>query len=143
MIRSIDDAEIVNGFANHPDIRPDIGGVGRLDLTSAVQEPNVFLFGEHGGFCLSWSAPETYEVHTMITREGRGRWAIEAARSAIEQMIERGARQMWTRVHPEARHTAMFTRIMGFREWGTNTLDIGDGPIAWRIFNWRHECQQQ
>lgn len=143
MIRRIDDPAIINAFANHPDIRPHIGGAGILDLTVAVTEPNVFLFGEHGGFCLSWSAPATYEVHTMIAPEGRGTWAFEAARQSIEFMAGLGADHLWTRVHPDARHTAIFTRKMGFRPCGTGVLNLGDGPVEWRLFNWRKQCPQQ
>lgn len=141
MIAEVHDPEIVNGFANHPAVRPMFGGGQKLDLSSAVREPNVFLFGEHGGFCASWCAPGVYEVHTLIAPGGRGKWAIKAAAEAQRIMADKGAEMLWTRVHPDARHTALFTRKMGFRECGTNELDIGEGPVAWRIFKWRAECQ--
>lgn len=136
------DAGLINGFANHPDIRPGIGGAqhGEIDLSSAVKLPNVYLFGEHGGICWLWSAPETFEAHTMITRAGRGTWALDAARQAIRFMQDRGAQHLWTRVHPEARHTALFTMKAGLTECGTHELDIGDGPVIWRLFNWRRGC---
>lgn len=143
MIREIGDPLIVNGFANHPEIRPMFGGAQELDLSSAIKAPNVFLFGEHGGFCASWSAPGVFEVHTLIAPEGRGKWAIEAAKQAQRIMTDKGAEMLWTRVHPDARHTALFTRKMGFRPAGTNTLDIGEGPVDWLVFTWRAECQQQ
>lgn len=137
MIRSILDPAIINEFANNPGIRPTLGGFGPLDLTAAVKEPNVFLFGEHGGFCLSWSAPHTYEIHTMIAPEGRGAWAFEAARTSVDHMVSIGADRLWTRVNPEHRNTLIFTRKMGLKPCGTNTLDLGDGPVEWRLFERR------
>jgi hypothetical protein len=131
------DPELVNRFANHPDIRPFVGGTGELDLTSAVCDPNVFLFGEHGGFCLSWSAPGTYEIHTMIVPEGRGAWAIEFAKEAKAYMVSIGAHHLWTRIHPDHRHTQIFTRKTGLKPCGTNTLDVGNGPVEWLLFDWR------
>lgn len=141
MIERVCDPALVNGFANHPDIRPHVGGEGYLDLTGVVREPNVFLFGEHGGFCLSWSAPETYEVHTLIVPEGRGEWAFKAAEESRRIMVELGATHLWTRVRDGARHTALFTRKMGFRPCGTSEIDFGQGPETWRVFNWRKPCQ--
>jgi hypothetical protein len=135
------DPSIINRFANHPDIRPHVGGSGPLDLTSAVKAPNVFLFGEFGGFCLSWTAPDTYEVHTMIAPEGRGKWAFRAARDAKEYMASIGAIHLWTRVHPQAANTAMFTRIMGFSPRGSGEIDFGQGrPEVWNLFDWRIVC---
>ena len=131
------DAALVNRFANDPAIRPFVGGTGYLDLTVITTDPHVALFGEHGGFCLSWSAPGTYEIHTLISPEGRGAWAFDFARQSIEYMVSIGAFHLWTRVHPEHRHTMIFTRKMGLRPCGENVLDLGDGPVAWRLFNWR------
>lgn len=138
------DAGLINFYANHPDIRPYIGGTGELDLSAATFDPHVALFGEHGGFCLTWTAPETYEVHTLITQEGRGRWAFAFAKECIANMIARGATHLWTRVHPAHRHTAIFTRRMGFRPCGSVLTDFGGGAEIYNLFNWRMaSCQQQ
>ena len=137
------DADLVNSYANHPEIRPYIGGAGEIDLTNATFDPHVCLFGEHGGFVLTWTAPETYEVHTLITPEGRGAWAFDFAKQAIAHMVGRGATHLWTRVHPEHRHTAIFTRKMGFSPRGKVLTDFGSGPEIYNLFNWRMLCQQQ
>lgn len=142
MIRPTVDVATINHFANHPEIRPGIGGHGYLDLGVIAAAPHVALFGEHGGFLASWSAPSTYEIHTLITEAGRGSWAFDNAEMAAQYMWGQGADHLWTRVHPDARHTAIFTRKMGFRPCGTNMLDIGDGPVEWRLFNRRHQCQR-
>ncbi len=85
MIREVSDPAILNGFANHPEILPDLGGK-ELDLSPGVNGSNVFLFGEHGGICWVWSAPGTYEAHVMMTRAGRGLWGVRAGREAIAVM---------------------------------------------------------
>lgn len=136
------DAGTVNYYANHPAIRPHIGGSGVLDLSAVTHDPNVALFGEHGGFCLSWTAPRTYEIHTLIVPEGRGQWAFVWAAESINYMISIGADHLWTRVLPAARHTAIFTRKMGLKPCGTVMTDFGDGPVAYILFEWRKPCQQ-
>lgn len=138
------DIELINRFANHPEIRPFIGGSGDLDLSGAAHDPHVALFGEHGGFVLTWTAPETYEVHTLIEPAGRGQWAFDFARDAVAFMVGQGASHLWTRIHPQHRHTALFTRKMGFRPCGTvMTSFFGETPEPYNLFNWRMPCQQQ
>lgn len=138
------DAGLINGYANHPEIRPYIGGEGELDLSAAVHDPHVALFGEYGGFVLSWTAPGTYEVHTLILPEGRGQWAFEFAKEAIAHMVGLGASHLWTRIKPDHRHTALFTRKMGFKPCGqVMTSFAGEEPEFYNLFNWRMPCQQQ
>lgn len=138
MLEAVTDPAIINGFANHPEIAPLIGG-GELDLTAAVNHPaNVFLFGEHGGFCFIWTAPETFEAHVMITEAGRGRGGFEAGKEAVRMMAERGATHLWARIHPERNEIGLFARMAGFSDTGfRHELDAGEGPVRWRIFNWR------
>jgi len=128
---------IVNAFANHPEILPDISDDGELDLSPAVQKPNVAHFGAHGGLCWVWTAPDTYEGHVMLTKAGRGKWGISAGRQSVAMMQELGARQLWCRVHPDKPHIGVFAAALGLRDTGQfNVLDAGQGPVRWRIFNW-------
>lgn len=137
------DAALVNSFANHPDIRPELAGSGPLDLAPAMRGANVYLFGEHGGLVFSWSAPRTYETHVVITKAGRGRWGFDAAREAVGAMIAAGAEHLWCRVHPDRLDVALFALKTGYRECGTDVLDLGEGPVAWRLFEWRLECRSR
>lgn len=134
------DAELVNWFANHPEIRPGLSGADPLDLAPAMNDANVFLFGDHGGFVFTWSAPQTYEVHVVITEAGRGRWGLDAAQEAVAAMVAAGATHLWTRAHPDRREIAFFAIRAGFRECGVHVLDMGEGPVAWRLFDWRLGC---
>lgn len=140
MIERTYDADRINYLVNHPDIRPFVGGdISKpIDLTSAIRdEANIFLNAEHGAFCCSWTAPQTYEVHTLILPCGRGKWAYLCARAGRDEMVRRGATHLWTRVHPEAANVRFFTLRAGFRPAGKHTIDLGAGPVEYDIFDWR------
>lgn len=147
MMQRTFDAARVNYLVNHPSIRPHVGGdpEAPLDLTAAVNDhANVFLDGDHGGFACTWSAPSVFEVHTFILPEGRGAWAAGFAalgRAAMAEMY--GAKHLWTRVHPEAANVRSFTLKAGLRPAGTRTFDLGAGPVAYELYDWRSICPQQ
>jgi hypothetical protein len=134
------DAARINALVNDPSIRPHIGGDGKsvLDLTAAVADrQNVFVLGEHGGFAFTWSAPRTYEVHTFILPEGRGPAALEMALTTRGWMQEHFADHLWTMVHPDAANVRRFTLAAGFRPAGERTVDLGQGPVTYDLFDWR------
>lgn len=108
-------------------------GQGYLDFTGAMNPANTYLFGKYGGFLFEWKGPQTYEVHTMITPQGRGRWGFTAARRALAEMASRGATHIWARINPERREVAILAAMTGLREAGTHSLD----GVEYRIFNWR------
>lgn len=145
MIERCFDASRINALVNDPSIRPHVGGDGEsfIDLSAAVaDEQNVFLLGEHGGFAFTWSAPRTYEVHTFILPEGRGKWARAVARLARDWMEADFADHLWTRVAPEAVNVRAFTLLNGFKPAGQHTIDLGHGPVTYDLFDWRPECPQ-
>lgn len=145
MIGRTFNASLLNHLANHPEIRPHIGGdvTQPIDLTEfASREEHIGLVGEHGGFLCSWTAPHCYEVHTLILPEGRGRWAYDFARAGRDWMQEFGALHLWTRVHPQAPHVRRFTLRAGFKPAGQHTADLGVGPVTYDLFDWRARCQQ-
>lgn len=129
-LRETRDPAVLNHFAQHPDIASEIGGP--LDLTDALRETAVFLVGDHGLFCFEWCAPETYEIHVLLTKDGRGVWGFEAIHEALSAMSDR-ASHIWARV--KARHIVFYARKAGFREVGEMTLC--PGPERWRIYDWR------
>jgi len=133
VIRETRDPVLINYFAQHPEIAPEIGGP--LDMTGAVRETATFLVGDHGCFCFEWCAPGTYEIHVMLTQAGRGAWGFQAVREAVASIVERGASHIWARVKPEARHIIYYALKAGFRDAGDMALH--PGPERWRIMNWR------
>lgn len=145
MIERSFDAEIINALVNHPAIRPHVGGDPSvpIDLTAAVgNTDNYFLLGDHGGFACSWTAPKTYEIHTFVRPEGRGKWAYQLARAGRDYMEAIGATHLWTRVHPDAENVKRFTLAAGFKPAGSHTVDFGIGPQIYDLYDWRTTCQQ-
>lgn len=116
----------INYFVNHPD---NLDGP-QLDMSGAINPKTAFYIGEHGGFAFEWTAPRTFEVHAMVTREGRGKWALDALEYALRAMQDR-ANHFWCRIHPDAPHIALFARMTGFRMDDTTAL------APWRVFNRR------
>lgn len=130
MIRRVYDPVIPSAFSAHPDIAPHVGGP--LNFTDAIRETAAFFFGEHGGLIFEWCAPGTYEAHIMLTREGRGKWGLDATRLALAEL---GAERVWARIDPDHRPLAMHALKSGFREVGRKSLY--PGPKTYRIFEWR------
>lgn len=140
MIQRSFDGELLNAIVNDPAVRPDVGGDGEswLDLTPVSgDEKNYLLLGAAGGFLATWTAPETYEIHTFILPRGRGQQAFELAREGLDYMIANGATHLWTRVERKARHTRIFTLRAGFKPCGEQLLDFGGGPVLYDLFSWR------
>lgn len=129
------DSDAVNAVVNHPAIRPFVGepDAGELDLSALVERPeNLFPFGEHGGFALLWTAPQTREVHTFILPEGRGKWAREAAREGIEMARQCGTRLLWTRIPPDAPNVRAYAAFMGMSPTGEEIETFG---ALWPIYS--------
>ena len=124
--------EIPAFFSAHPDIAPLIGGP--LDFTGAIRDTSVFMFGEHGGLMFEWCAPDTYEVHIMLTKAGRGAWGIAATAEALRKL---GADRVWARIVPTNRPLAMHARKCGFTLVALKTLDALGVPTAYHIYEWR------
>lgn len=132
MIRRIYDAETINGFANDPDIVMGLGAV--VDFSHAMRETAVFLFGEHGGYIFEWSSPDVYEVHAMIAKDGRGQWALKAARQALLYIASMGSRGVWARIDPARPGIAWMARRCGFSFVESKVLYAGDTPQEYLIF---------
>lgn len=86
MIRRTMSAAFLNEVANHPDVRPLIGGDGALDLTEALGNPqNVALVNDEGGFVYLAQGGGAYEVHSLFL-PGRTT-AVDAARASLRYMF--------------------------------------------------------
>lgn len=112
------DADRINVIVNDPAVRPFVGPLdfGEIDLAEAVARPeHWFLIGEHGGFSLIWSAPNTHEIHTFILPSGRGKWAVKAAESMIAFARENGDTMLWTKIPPKWKHVGSYARLMGMK----------------------------
>lgn len=134
MLSRCHDAERINAVVNHPEVRPYVGAAdaGELDVTDLVAKPeHWFLMGEHGGFMLGWSAPDTREVHTFILPSGRGKWANNARTAMLDYAKEHGAKVLWTKVHEGDKHVIRYALQGGMQFTGT-VLELFGKP--YRIY---------
>lgn len=112
------DAEVFNEIANHPEVRPWLGGEGELDLTDTIADAGNFaLLGEGGGFLLLLRDQGIYEVHSLFLPSAR-RYTLGRMRAGLAFMFCRtDAFRLVTQVpdnHPAA---AALARKGGFRPW--------------------------
>jgi hypothetical protein len=112
------DAAFLNRVANHPDVRPWIGGTGELDLSAVVAAPRNFaLVTPAGGWVLAMHEPGTYELHTLMLPQGRGREHFRAGAEGLRYMFAAtDAREIVTRVPVNNRAAVFSARYFGFRE---------------------------
>lgn len=111
------DATFLNEVANHPAVRPMLGGDGVLDLSTLLANPlNVALQNEHGGFLFCKQDEGRYDLHTLFLRSGRGNALLKAAAFAARYMFTRtDCTEIVTRC-PEPNKAADFmVRRCGFR----------------------------
>jgi hypothetical protein len=135
MLARSHDAARINEVVNHPTVRPAVGvpELGDVDMTPAVEKlEHWFLMGDHGGFALTWSAPATYEWHSFILPEGRGKWAADARTEAIEYARQHGARMLWSKIPPDAPHVDRFARQGGMKPTNDVIVTLG---VPYRVFN--------
>lgn len=135
------DAQIFNAIVNDPSVYPFVRGMneGELDLTPVVANPNnVVLTGSRGAVLFAIRQIGLYEMNVTVLPEGRGDWAIRAAREALE----------WAFIHTSAVEIVMrapycdpaanpFARLLGFGfEFTSPRGWIYEGqPVAADIFS--------
>lgn len=118
MIRRTLDAAFLNSVANHPEVFPWIGAEKEIDLTDIVSNPaNFALVTEYGGWVFVRHDAGTYELHTLILPEGRGRHSLKAWKEAARYMFCRtDAREIVTRVPEHNKGADFAARACGFKE---------------------------
>ena len=85
--RTMDPAHL-NRVANHPDVRPWLGGDGVLDLSTLITNPdNIAVVSEHGGFIGVAQGYGRYEVHSLFTPERQGLETLSAMRAGLDYMF--------------------------------------------------------
>lgn len=114
MIRRTFDPTELNSVANHPEVRPWLGGEGELDLTSLVMNPQNFtLMGSGGGFLLQRHDAGVYEVHSQF-RPGTD--AMASMREGLDYMFCRtDCERLVTQVPDDNRSAKGLAVAAGFR----------------------------
>lgn len=126
VVRTLD-ATHLNAVANDPDVRPDLGGEGALDLTPAVSDPaNVTVVTAHGGFIAVAAGAGRYEIHSLFRPDGRGRESIRAMRAGLDYLFAAtDATELVTKV-PQVNLAARgLARLAGFSPLFTSVIPWG------------------
>ena len=144
MIERSFDATFFNEVANHPDVRPWLGGTHAIDLTPTLADPNNYaLRCEGGGFVLHRHEPGIYEVHSQFL-PGARRHTRTAMRAGFRYMFERtDAARIVTKCPKGNRGAGALANAAGFRHlfrreaaWDDGgavdylALDIDDWALA-------------
>ena len=88
IVRSFD-AVFFNEVANHPNVRPWLGGTHTIDVTPTLSDPNNYaLRCNGGGFILQRHELGIYEVHSQFLPEARP-YTRRAMREGFRYMFER------------------------------------------------------
>lgn len=84
-------ADRINAVVNDPSVRPWVANdTSALDLTARVADTNnILLMGEHGGCMFYPLMSGIYEVHTQVTRQGRGEWTQRLTEACAHWMFVR------------------------------------------------------
>lgn len=117
MIREERDPGFWNEIANHPTVRPWLGGEGDLDLSAVLANTlNEPLAGPHGGFLFIKHEVGRYELHTLIGSEGRGASVLPLFAEAARRLFTKtDATEIVTKTPGSNRAAAIMARRAGFR----------------------------
>jgi RimJ/RimL family protein N-acetyltransferase len=113
------DAGFANAVLNHESVYSWVRGPhaeGRLDLSPLVADQrNLLLVGEHGIAIFAYRVPCVYEWHAAVRPEGHGRWALEAARAALDYVFrETDAVAILAAVPEDNKAARYIVRTLGF-----------------------------
>ena len=141
MIERTFDPEFFNDICNRPEVRPGLGGTGRIDTSALVSDPrNIALRTEHGGFILRPHGAGFYSVHTQFAAEGRGAHAIAAMRAGLDFMFTRTDAMKIHSHCPDNNPAALGLAIKGgAKRWFRKEHDPEFGPgqvVSWDIMDW-------
>jgi hypothetical protein len=140
LIERARDAVFINRLANDPAVRPYmLAPPGPIDFSSALSGERVYgIQGEHGAMLFHNVVPQVFEIHTMILPDGRGPWALEFARAAVDWLFCRtAATEVYTRV-PEGNVAAMaLTRACGAKPEQKVTQNINGMGVPLEIYSGR------
>jgi hypothetical protein len=114
MIRTLD-GTFLEEVANHPDVRPWIGGKDHFNARQIVANPDhVTLQFDGGGFVFCKIAEGLYEAHTLFLPEHRGKDAVRCLREALRYMFTATeCQEILTRVPDGNDRADGFARIAG------------------------------
>jgi len=128
------DGAFLTEVANHPEVRPWLGGDGYIDLRQAIATPeNVALQCDGGGFVFNRIGDALYEAHSLFLPEYRGTFAVRELQAALRYMFTAtDCLEILTRVPDGNKAARMFAALAGGREVYRLEHDpkFGGKPVA-------------
>lgn len=133
--RTLDGTHLTH-VANHPDVRPFLGGTAVLDLAGLVEDPaNITIETANGGLIGVAIGAGRYDVHTLFLPEGRGAEASHAMSLMAEYMFSvTDCVEGRTTVPVVNRGAALAARRAGFELRYTSELPWGDSHTGAEFF---------
>lgn len=118
MIHRVFDAAFLNQVANHPEVRPWLGGEGEIDFQPALNDANnIGLVTDGGGWLIHKLGPGLYECHTQFLPDQRGRHVVAAMREGFRYMFtETDCMEVVSRIPDGNRGAEGLAQAAGFRE---------------------------
>jgi hypothetical protein len=140
------DAAFLNRVVNDPSVFEAValGGKEPINLEAAVlDEGNVFLRNEHGGFLFMNLGDGIYDVHTQFLPDGRGLAALISAGDAARYMfVETDCLAIRTFVAHSNKAAKRLTKWMKFEPIDTATLMGVPGVVyLLTLKRWAQEFQ--
>jgi len=133
MITLTMDVEAVNQIANHPDVRPFLGGEGPADLGPLMDTPGslTFWIPEGGVFILHAVSLQVYNAHSLFLPWAR-RYSRQAMRDVLGMVFRAGAKEIWTMIPDGNRAAAALAKLGGFSQIGfcDRMFPVPGGPVA-------------
>lgn len=132
------DATALNAVANHPDVRPWLGGGDApIDLTALLEDPaNLAGVSEHGGFLAVAQGPARYEVHSLFRPDRRAGETVRAMRAAVDYIFATtDATELVTKVPETNTPAAGLAQLAGFAKLFTMTVPWGRETTATMHFH--------
>ena len=149
MMQPTEDPADVNKLINDPSIKPWVCGpiTGYLDITVLMDDKNVFFAEDLGGVGFIFKDEKTYECHTFVLPEGRGKWARERFFQTLEWMFKHTeAEKIVTMCPVNNRMSIGAARMAGFKKYSTIPNSwVYEGKMydmdAYVYFKEQHRCQ--
>jgi hypothetical protein len=117
-LERVGDAEFLNFVANDVDVISWVAGplTPPLDLAPVVDDcRNVCLRGRHGFAVFHPCEPGIYFLHAGVLPKGRGRWALNALKAAIDVMFSHYATAIIATIPRDNRAARNLAAAAGFQ----------------------------
>lgn len=115
MMALTNDTATVNAIANHPDVRPFLGGEGPADLGPTMAHPRSLTWLMEGGaFLCVHAGYGIYDVHSLFMPEAR-RHTRRAMEFAVREMFQHlGAVELVTTIPEHNKAASALAKLGGF-----------------------------